>query len=413
MEWPTDVRAEVTGMLRAVRGSLGLSVAFLTSLHPDHQRMEILDSDREFVLREGASVELPDTFCRAILAGEMPPVIPDVHADPVASRLPGAAIPGIRGFVSVPVRFRDGSVYGTVCAYAMEEDGGLLERDRHLLEVVAGMAGILVEPAVRDERRRGVLAARYRGLLAAGGPRIVVQPIRRIGGGIAGFEALSRFPAEWGIGPDTAFAEAHDAGLGVELEVAAVRRAIAVADRVEGCLAVNVSAQALGSPELESLVRDPHSSPHRLMLEMSEHSAVDDYDALLRVVGRMRAAGISFAIDDVGAGYSSLQHLVRMAPDVIKLDRSIVTGLAGDRTRTTLVGSLAAFARGCGAHLIAEGVETQGDLVALDELGVPYGQGWHLGRPGTPADDAHAGDGRCELSSDETSAAGPWIAGGV
>jgi EAL domain-containing protein (putative c-di-GMP-specific phosphodiesterase class I) len=88
------------------------------------------------------------------------------------------------------------------------------------------------------------------------------------------------------------------------------------------------------------------------------------------------------AIDDVGAGFSSLRHIVLTSPDVMKLDRSIVDGVSGDPVLTTLVRSLVAFGHDCGARVVAEGVETPEDAAALLALGVDYGQGWHFGRPG-------------------------------
>ena len=92
------------------------------------------------------------------------------------------------------------------------------------------------------------------------------------------------------------------------------------------------------------------------------------------------------AIDDVGAGFSSLRHIVLTTPDVIKLDRSIVDTVSTDPVLSTLVRSLTEFGPGCGAQVVAEGIETAADADALTELGVDYGQGWHYGRPGPAAD---------------------------
>ena len=92
------------------------------------------------------------------------------------------------------------------------------------------------------------------------------------------------------------------------------------------------------------------------------------------------------AIDDVGAGFSSLRHIVLTAPDVIKMDRSIVDEVSGDPVLTTLVRSLVEFGHGCGARVVAEGVETAQDAASLLGLGVDCGQGWHFGRPGPPED---------------------------
>ena len=110
----------------------------------------------------------------------------------------------------------------------------------------------------------------------------------------------------------------------------------------------------------------------------------------MAVLEPLRAAGMRLAIDDVGAGFSSLRHILLTAPDVIKLDRSIVDGVSTDPVLRSLVRSLVDFAEGCDARVVAEGVETAADGDVLCSLGVDYGQGWHYGRPGPAADLAAA-----------------------
>lgn len=385
VEWPRDVSREVTDLLGEVRGALKLSVALLTSFSDERQSVEIMDAAGPPPVPPDFSLPLRDTFCRAILAGELPPVINDIPNHPIASRLPPAQIAGIHSFVSVPVTFSDGHVFGTLCAMGINEDDEIVPRDQHLLELVAGLAGRMIEPVVLARRQADALEVRYARLRAAGGPRIVLQPIVELATGArTGCEALSRFPDDWGMNPEEAFAQAHAAGLGVDLEIAAVERAIPVIGGVDGYVGINASIAALHAPDFEAALGA--GPAERILLEISEHDRVDDYPRLLARLDRLRARGFRLAIDDVGAGYSSLQHLVQIAPDVIKLDRSIVTGLGGDAMRHTLVGSLVDFARGCGAHLIAEGVETAADASALEGLGVQFGQGWFLGMPDDPAE---------------------------
>jgi EAL domain-containing protein (putative c-di-GMP-specific phosphodiesterase class I) len=145
---------------------------------------------------------------------------------------------------------------------------------------------------------------------------------------------------------------------------------------------MNVSPATLLTPECgELLSRLPL---HRVLLELSEHDQVEDYVAMNGVLAPFRAQGLRLAIDDVGAGFSSLRHIVVTSPDVIKIDRSIVTGLNTDPVLTKLVQSLVEFGHGCRVRVVAEGVETAGEASALRTLGVDYGQGWHFGRPGPP-----------------------------
>jgi EAL domain-containing protein (putative c-di-GMP-specific phosphodiesterase class I) len=219
--------------------------------------------------------------------------------------------------------------------------------------------------------------------MAGGGPVIALQPIVDLATGArAGAEALSRFPAEWGLTPDVVFEQAHGVGLGHELEIQALRRAAALLEGSEGYVAMNVSPATLMTPGCAELLRE--LPLERVLLELSEHDPVEDYDALLAVLAPFRAAGLRLAVDDVGAGFSSLRHIVVTTPDVIKIDRSIVSGLDADPVLTTLVRSLVEFARGIDARVVAEGVETAAEADVLRSLDVDYGQGWHFGRPAVP-----------------------------
>jgi EAL domain-containing protein (putative c-di-GMP-specific phosphodiesterase class I) len=121
-----------------------------------------------------------------------------------------------------------------------------------------------------------------------------------------------------------------------------------------------------------------------VLLELSEHDQVEDYDALHDALAPRRARGLRLAIDDVGAGFSSLRHIVLTSPDVIKLDRFLVDGIAHDPVLEKLVHALVDFGHGCDARVVAEGVKTAEDAEALRTLGVDYGQGWLFGRPGPP-----------------------------
>ncbi len=144
-------------------------------------------------------------------------------------------------------------------------------------------------------------------------------------GRTSGFEALSRFPGPDAAPPDTWFKEAEAVGLGDELEASAVRAALTLVPRLPAglSLSVNVSARALcSSPEITRLVTGGDSA--RLVLELTEHAHVEDYDALLEALVRVRAAGVRIAVDDAGSGYAGLEHILRLQPEVLKLDRTLV-----------------------------------------------------------------------------------------
>ena len=380
----SETDQQISDLLNTARDSLKVSIAFLSRLDGERQHLEVVETKLP-LMWDGMSVKQEGSFCQTILDGDLPPVIPDVRTFPIAMALPAAKYPRLRSLVSVPVRLSDGSLYGTFCAAGLTSDKELGTRDKALMEVLAAAAAVIIEPGVQERSRAGEIIDRLAPVVADGGPVVVLQPIVDLASGRRiGAEALSRFPKAWGKAPDVCFEEAHSVGLGDQLELLALERAAAHLDEVSGYVAMTVSPATLLTPDCVRLLE--RLPLERILLELSEHDAVEDYAALDAVLAPLRARGLRLAIDDVGAGFSSLRHIVLTSPDVIKLDRSIVDGVHRDPVLTVLVKALVDFAHGCGARLVAEGIETAADAAALLALGVDSGQGWYFGRPGPAAD---------------------------
>jgi EAL domain-containing protein (putative c-di-GMP-specific phosphodiesterase class I) len=145
-------------------------------------------------------------------------------------------------------------------------------------------------------------------------------------------------------------------------------------------LSVNLSPAAVLAPNLMPLLaRVPMG---RLVIELTEHTAIQDYGPLLAALARLRASGARLAVDDAGAGFASLRHILRLAPDIIKLDITLTRDIDADPVKRALASSLVTFAREIDASITAEGVETAGELGALRELGIGSAQGYYLARPG-------------------------------
>jgi diguanylate cyclase (GGDEF)-like protein len=211
--------------------------------------------------------------------------------------------------------------------------------------------------------------------------RSVFQPIVELATGRAGgYEALARFDAEPRRGPDEWFAQAHRVGLGAELEALALRCALNVPGRPEGAyLALNVSPRALLSAPVREALPDDLSG---IVIELTEHELFGAEGELEAELAALRARGARVALDDAGAGYAGLQQLIRVAPDILKLDRTLVHGAHADGNRQALLEALIGFAASTGAVVCAEGVEDPADLRALVDMDVTYAQGYGLARPG-------------------------------
>jgi diguanylate cyclase (GGDEF)-like protein len=211
----------------------------------------------------------------------------------------------------------------------------------------------------------------------------VFQPLVSLTTGqVAGYEALARFPHPPARRPDEWFAVAQRVGLGPELEARAVRAAMESGGRPAGTfLSFNLSASALMSDV--ALATLPHDLSH-IVIEITENERVGDDERLAERLKPLRARGARIAVDDAGAGYSGLQQVMRIQPDIIKLDRSLVANVDSDPAKAALIDSFVRFARRTGASVCAEGIETPEELKVLADLDVTYGQGFGLARPGPP-----------------------------
>ena len=195
-----------------------------------------------------------------------------------------------------------------------------------------------------------------------------------------GVEALARFGSIPVKPPDRWFAEATALELGLQLELRAMREALEGLPRIpdDAFLSINCSHRTAASTELAEQL---DGMEKRIVLEITEHEAIDDYGVLAEALEPLRARGLRVAVDNVGAGYASLRHALQLAPDVVKMDISLTHDIDRDAGRPALAAALISFAADTDMTIVAEGIETAGELHALRQLGVRYGQGFYLARP--------------------------------
>lgn len=228
-------------------------------------------------------------------------------------------------------------------------------------------------------------------VIAAGGPDIVFQPIvRGRDGAIEGYEALSRFPAGGGD-TESWFEDAAQCGLGPALDRSAAVKALTESARLPGgCfVAVNLSAATLLQDSALVDVLLDHGRCRPLIVEITEHAALDDEAAAVAVVAELRRGGVAVAVDDVGSGYAGMRHLVVLEPQIIKLDAYIVHGMRDNRAKSALAELVLEFARKTDARCVFEGIETDDDLEAARAIGADLLQGYRVGRP-APVDASEA-----------------------
>ncbi len=284
----------------------------------------------------------------------------------------------IRALAFAPIRVEQ-EVVGLLELGAAGADASnrLAERLPALVEF-ASIAGAVLGPSLASRVQRSRSRELLQATIARASFHPVFQPIIDLRSlGVIGYEALTRF--DDGMAPDTQFMTAAALGLGADLEVATLRAALAAATALPPVSWVNVNvspALILAGEPLRTMIA---GFPGRLMLEVTEHEVIGDYEAFRGAVAALGPT-VQIAVDDAGAGFASLRHIVELRPHVVKIDRSLVAGIDADPARQALLAGLRHFANSQGCLLVAEGIETELELSTLVSLDIHAGQGYLLGR---------------------------------
>lgn len=370
-------------ILQAVRTHLGMDVAFVSEFVGDRRVFRHVDAVAGAPMQPGDS-GLPDEgYCHRIVDGRLPQLMPDTAAVPEAMALPITSALPIGAHLSIPIRLSDGRVYGTFCCFSFSPDASLNERDLQIMRAFAELARSQIEKDIRASRKRVEQHQRIERVIAQQRFSSVYQPIYELGAPdrIVGLECLTRFSDVPYRSPDLWFAEAAEMKIAAALDLAAMRAALNNHSAIPAdiYLAVNLSPQTILDRQFRRALRDLPLT--RLVLEVTEHQAIDVYAQIAQVLEPYRRAGVRIAVDDAGAGYASMRHILHLRPDLVKLDMSLTRDIDSDPARRALVLALVGFAREVGCQLISEGVETAAELETLRLLGVRKAQGYALARP--------------------------------
>jgi len=372
----------VDKVIHAIRDHLDMDVAFVSEFRQSDRVFRHVDARGRTPIQPGDAASLETGYCQRVVDGRLPQLIPDTAGVAAAMALPETTAIPIGAHLSVPIRLANGRVFGTLCCFSFSADPSLGERDLKMIRVFAELLAGQIDRDLDGQRSLTEKRERISAAISAGEPQMVFQPIfdlatRRL----AGLESLSRFQGQPQRPPDEWFAEAGEAGLAVQLELAAIRAALRALPSLpaETYLGINSSPQTILDRGLHDLLRAVDL--RRIVLEITEHDYIDDYRALLDALAPLRAGGLRIAIDDAGAGYASMRHVLNLHPDLIKLDISLTRNIDADPTRRALASALIAFARETRARIVAEGVETEAELQALRQLGASCAQGYCLAKP--------------------------------
>jgi diguanylate cyclase (GGDEF)-like protein len=258
----------------------------------------------------------------------------------------------------------------------------------------------IYEPAqAQAVRRRFSIETELRRAIEADELTLAFQPLIELATGrVAGFEALARWQHDEGgaISPAEFIPVAEESGLIVQLgrwALDAAARALAEWDSAEGAMlpigiSVNLSAIQVARDDVatavSSALRSGRIDGSRLTLELTESAIVQDPERATKVLRELQSLEVRVAMDDFGTGYTSLAYLQRLPIDLLKIDRSFVSAMLGDRDSTAIVRAILSLARALGMETTAEGIDTPALAEALTVLGCTHGQGYHFARPLTP-----------------------------
>lgn len=376
----------VPDILHAVRQHLKMEVAFVSEFTNGRRVFRYVDASwPKNPVRVGEGDPLEDSYCQRVVDGRLPELLTDAQTNPVAAELPATFEIPVGAHMSVPIRLSDGSVYGTFCCFSRSSDASLNLRDLSLMRVFADLAGKMIDRERIVHQSHHQIRERIERTLHKGELHMVYQPIYDLDkAAVSGFESLARFPATPARPPDRWFDDAHAVGLGVELELLAIERALQILPQLNGGLdiGINASPETILDRRLDTMLSQLDEVGH-LVLEITEHAAVERYGEIAARLKPYRDRGLQIAVDDAGAGYASFRHILNLEPDRIKLDMSLTRDIDIDPARRALAAALIHFSADTGSKLVAEGVETAAEVATLIELGVERAQGYFLGRPMT------------------------------
>ena len=374
-------------ILASVRGHLGVEIAFVSRYVEGEQReLTHVSTDLELPMGAGYREPRENSYCWHILEGRLPELIQDPADHPFAQTLGITDMLPVGCHLNTPLRLADGTVWGSFCALGRSPDRTMTTRDLAILKSFAGLAGERIEASFQNNVMNELIHRRITEMLNGHAVTIYQQPIHALQSGKpVGVECLARFPDLKKRGPDAWFDDAERVGLGVELEMTAVRCALDTLAQVpEGIYAaINASPKTILSGHLRRALDDLKAGGEglqNLVIEVTEHEEVTDFGELAHELAALKAYA-KIAIDDVGAGYAGLRHIVELQPDILKMDMILTRGIQNDPARRAITTAMVSFAHEIGARLVAEGIEYEAERAVMHELGVDYGQGYLFARP--------------------------------
>lgn len=380
----TVITNKLSKLLSLVRKHLSMDVAFVSEFINGKRVFRFVDNpSTTSAVQVGNSDPSKESYCRKIADNQLEQIIPDSKNHPITGKMPVTQRLNIGAYMGVPITLNSGEIYGTLCCYKSHKDESLNNRDLAFLKLISEIATELIEKKIQYEQLNQEAKAIIEQIISTKNIHTYFQPIFNLKTNkISGFESLARFFIEPYRAPDVWFNEAATFGLGESLEMSAIENTLAVSAEFDKDLyiSINTSPEHILSGALEKALHN--TDCRKIVLEITEHTQILDYQAIRDKLAPLRAEGMRLAIDDAGAGYASFQHILELQADIIKLDVSLTQNINCDKSKFLLAKALCGFSKAINCIILAEGIETLEELNALRTLGVDKVQGYFLGKPG-------------------------------
>ncbi|WP_019604957.1 EAL domain-containing protein [Teredinibacter turnerae] len=370
-------------LLSSVRERMDFEVSFISEFVDDHRVFRYVESKANVeIISVGASNPLDESYCKRIVDGTLPELICNAQDNLLALQIEATRAVPVGSHVSVPLKFSDGRVFGTFCGFSRVPNYSLCDKDLGFMRVFADIAAIVIEQSRGEELRRKSLHEQIRALVHNKKIDLNFQPIFDVNAGrTVGYECLCRTRVHF-LPIEKLFQQATAIGLGGFLDSHIITKGLEYLRQFEQgqYLSCNVSPGLACTGELAHIFSGIDDLSN-LVLEITEHDVVRDYSAIGAILAPLRSRGARLAVDDAGAGYASLRHILLLKPDIIKLDISLIRNINRDSDKQALASALVEFSHRCKYQLIAEGVETREELRTLRHLGVTLIQGYLVSKP--------------------------------
>lgn len=377
-------------ILHHARSQLGMEVAYISDITDATQcTFRYVNSTCDFTppIHVNDYEPLEDSLCLRIIDGRLPELISDCQENKEAVGLAVTSAFNIGAYMSVPLELSDQTIYGTFSCFSRQANYRLNQDDLESMRFLARCAMLVIEQHVIKHNKFDQLQRSIINTIESQTFFPVYQPLINLQNlDIAGFEALTRFTASPRKTPDMWFNLARDVCLQSELEIATLSAATAACSnlRENQFISFNLSANSIveKQPEIVKALKNCQSSA---VIEVTEHEIIEDYKIVNDALKPLRAMGIKLAVDDVGAGFASLKHILSLKPDIIKIDQSIVKNIDLNSDAQAITRAIVSFSQEIKYDVVAEGIETSAELETLKQAKVYLGQGFLLGVPNRSA----------------------------